>query len=263
MSRLESLSSDARLVVWFLRRPPLYRELGRRLASRFQKRIPERRTEAAQWCADNAVDTAEATRQLIGTDKPPLRERFPEAFAEAAERMRECPEVMGGAGNIDLLYDLCEAVEATRVVETGVAYGWSSLALLLSLDSRAGHLISTDMPYPGQGSERFVGCVVPERLRTRWSLLRRPDRDVLPGAIAQLGGLDLCHYDSDKSARGRLWAYPLMWEALRPGGYLVSDDISDNVAFRDFCAEMGVPPTVVADADGPRMRYVGVAVKPG
>ena len=119
-----------------------------------------------------------------------------------------------------------------------MAFGWSSLALLLSLRNRpAARLASVDMPYPKINNDAYVGCIVPEDLRTRWTLLRYADREGLPKALQLLGALDLCHYDSDKRYRSRMWAYPLLWNALRPGGLLLSDDIGDNVAFRDCCKQ--------------------------
>jgi hypothetical protein len=55
-----------------------------------------------------------------------------------------------------------------------------------------------------------------------------------------------------------MFAYPLLWEALRPGGFFISDDISDNFAFRDFFARMGVGFAVVRCQE----KHVGIARKP-
>ncbi len=85
-----------------------------------------------------------------------------------------------------------------------------------------------------------------------------PDRQALPRAIEAGQPFDLCHYDSDKSVRGRLWTYPLLWEALRPGGVLISDDIGDNLAWRAFCDRVNQP-SIVIDRGS---KFVGVLVKP-
>jgi len=102
------------------------------------------------------------------------------------------------------------------------------------------------MPYPMLDNDAYVGCVVPADLRSQWEIVRRADREGLPRALRRLGGIDMCHYDSDKSYRGRMWAYPLLWESLRSGGFLLSDDVSDNIAFRDFVAAAGVDPVIIA-----------------
>ena len=59
---------------------------------------------------------------------------------------------------------LLNTARLRRVIETGVAYGWSSLALLLSLKNRNGLLVSTDLPYAGLDNDPYVGCVVPDEL---------------------------------------------------------------------------------------------------
>jgi predicted O-methyltransferase YrrM len=190
----------------------------------------------------------------------PITSMFPDVFTAAHEKAAKCPVRMGGPGGLDLIYWLAEHSESKKVIETGVAYGWSSLAFLLSLKNRPGsRLISTDMPYPNRNNDQYVGCVVPTELRSTWNILRYPDRRALPTALRELGTLDMCHYDSDKSYEGRMWAYPLLWKALRKGGFLLSDDIGDNVAFRDYSNSLSIEPTIV-ELDG---KFIGVLVKPG
>lgn len=125
---------------------------------------------------------------------------FPMEMDEGQRKVAACPAIMGGAGNLDLIYYLCEHLQARRVVETGVASGWSSLAILLSIQNRAdGRLVSTDMPYSGVDGEAYVGQVVPEVLRRRWRLIPQPDRKAIPMALDELASIDFCHYDSAKS----------------------------------------------------------------
>jgi len=184
---------------------------------------------------------------------------FPQDFDCAEKMASSCPVTMGGSANQRLIYHVCEFLAARKVVETGVAYGWSSLSILLSLQNRSdAHLISTDMPYPGRDNDRYVGCVVPDNLRARWEILRTSDRRGLPQAISRSQPLDLCHYDSDKSYQGRMWSYRRIWQALRAGGMLISDDVGDNLAFHDFAKKVSVSPVVVAYEN----RYCGLLVKP-
>lgn len=254
---------------WYVRRPRMYRELGRRLR---HKLVPSSDREPAagssrsdEWCASLAVDTDEALSRLVGLTRPPsVRSLFPDAFAEADRSRKACPVEMGAPGDLDLLYHLANTSRARRIIETGVAFGWSSLVLLLSVAEHAdGSVVSTDMPYVMRFGDEWVGCVVPDRLRARWQLLRYPDREGLPRALRYLPEIDLCHYDSHKSYRARLWAYPLLWNALRPGGYLVSDDIGDDQGFRVFCEQVGAVPTVVSGRTSTStLKYVGVLRKP-
>lgn len=249
-------------LAWWLRRPRLYPEFIRlQLGKLFggDEAGTEERTLARAWCRDRALGTGDALERLTGSrPSATVEQRFPEVFRRAAERADRCLVEMGGAGNIDLLYQLAEHLGACRVLETGVAYGWSSLAILLSLQGREGaRLISTDRPYPRFGEESSVGCVVPEDLRPGWTVIDRADRQALPRALRLLGTVDLCHYDSDKSRAGRLWAYPRLWRALRPGGIFVSDDIQDNLAFREFAEAIPAEPLVVSWKE----QYVGLLCK--
>ena len=254
----------------YLLRPLIWPELGRLFARRVSLRLSGKRTdlaakeaarrEAEAWCAALSVDAGEALRRL-GFNLPlvDVEERFTAEMAAARERAATCPMKLGGAGNLDLLFSLCEALGAVRVVETGVAYGWSSLVILLSLGNRPGaRLFSVDLPYMKYRNDRWVGVVVPDELRPAWKLYRMADREGLPLSLWAAGRIDLAHYDSDKSVKGRMFAYHRMWRALRPGGVLVSDDVEDNMGFRDFCAEIGLDPVVVRQDK----KYQGLLVKP-
>lgn len=245
--------------------PVLWPEFGRRLKRKFLE--PQyaaledsSRRAATEWCRTIGIGSAEALEEL---KIPPgtlidVRSRHPEVFRQAEERVACCPIKLGGAGHLDLLYSLSEYLRATRVVETGVAYGWSSLALLLSVATRPeGRVSSIDLPYLHLANDRFVGVAVPAELRGRWQLFRMADREGLPKALTNLGQIDMAHYDSDKSPAGRLFAYQLIWESLRPGGILISDDVGDNLAFRDFCLDGNIRPTVI-QWNG---KWQGLAIK--
>ena len=156
-----------------------------------------------------------------------------------------------------MLYNLCEYLQAKKVIETGVAYGWSSFSILLSISTRQGILCSTDMPYPKMNNDAYVGIVVPEHLRKYWKLIRLPDDKGLKIALAETSTLDLCHYDSYKSYSGRMFGCGILWNALKVGGILISDDINDNMGFHDFCKKNNLNPIIV-HVHG---KFVGVLIK--
>ena len=96
---------------------------------------------------------------------------------------------MGGAGDLDLLFAASKLSKANKALETGVAYGWSSLAILESISSlKNAKLISIDMPYPKMNNEDFVGIVVPKSLKAKWTLIREPDRNGIKKALKKFGG---------------------------------------------------------------------------
>lgn len=258
------------LLQFFITRPALYPELWRRTSVMMKGRSAQEqqkensRTEATEWCAARTVSTEEAVLRITGRPMQSVERGSADVIAAARLEQQRCPVPMGGAGNLDLIFSLAEHLQAERVVETGVAYGWSSLAILLSLRHRPGaRLASIDMPYPERNNDRYVGCVVPQDLRSQWTLIRRADRQGLPMARKALSWWDMCHYDSDKGYAGRMWAYPLLWEHLRPGGIFISDDVDDNLGFTDFSGSVGVEPVIIAMPSKDRGRkYVGVLQKP-
>ena len=248
---------------WFMVRPYTYLhlvEMLRRLASPSLRHLEASGPEAREWGQAMAISPLHALESVLGAGEyPAVTSLHPDIFERAASRARGTGIGLGGAANLDLLYHLVRGLEARHVLETGVAYGWSSLSILLAQKAfGGGSLVSTDMPYPRAGNEEVVGCVVPEDLRASWTLIRRPDRPGLGRAVRKLGTLDLAHYDSDKTYAGQRWAYPKIWAALRSGGVLVSDDIQYQTAFRDFAATCGASPIVVGGDD----KLIGILRKP-
>ena len=115
------------------------------------------------------------------------------------------------------------------------------------------------MPYPLKNNENFVGIVVPENLKDNWVLIRKPDRPGIIDAIHKLDGtIDFCHYDLDKSWWGRQYAYPILWEALKPNGIFISDDIQDNMYFAEFVEKRFLKFAIV-EFNG---KFVGCIRKP-
>jgi predicted O-methyltransferase YrrM len=228
--------------MWFLQRPTHWRhaaDIARR-KWRPDHDGPAEASRARGWAAERAVPLVDVLATMgLATPETALPRLPASLIKEAQDRAARSLVKMGGAGDVNLLYAATILLGARRVVETGVAYGWSSLAILAAIDGQEGaRLVSVDMPYPKMNNEAFVGIVVPDRFRRSWDLIREPDRPGLKKAIAKAGGtIDLCHYDSDKSWWGRQYGYPLLWAALRPGGIFISDDIQDNMAFADFAAE--------------------------
>ena len=261
-----SVASKVATLAWYLRRPSLYGELFRRVrdmrvsTSSSVEQAQREKAEGQRWCERQVVQPARLFESLgLSPETPAIESLHPNEWAEAHAAVAACPVKMGGPANLEVLYHLCRGMKVEQVVETGVANGWSTLAVLLALrENGRGRLASVDMPYAKMNNEAWVGCAVPQGLRDRWNLIRKPDRDGLPEAIGGLGTLDLAHYDSDKSYEGRMFGYHLLWNALRPGGVLLSDDVEDNSAFADFAKEVGRSTWVLPKKPG---NYAGVLIK--
>jgi predicted O-methyltransferase YrrM len=246
---------------WFLLRPLFWGHALQLLIRKFLTNYDtlQFQEKASKWALDHEVSHYEALAKLgINGDKNFLSDAI---IKEGQELAKKSAIVMGGPGDINLLFDAVRLTKAKCVIETGVAYGWSSLAILNAMSiNDCGNLYSIDMPYPKIGNEDFVGIVVPERLRNRWTLIREPDRYGLEKAIEKIGGsIDLCHYDSDKSWWGRDYAFPLLWNALKPGGLFISDDIQDNMYFAEFVISKSLS-FAVTKSEG---KFVGLIRKNG
>lgn len=248
-----------RTFIGYLKRPDLYPELGRKILKNTINRNNafKGKEKTNSWASSKAVSQEEAISKLFGMHSGTFKNEFQDVLKGADEREKACPIKMGGAGALELIYYACEFSNAQHVVETGVAYGWSSLAALLSLKKRNGTLYSSDMPYLGQNGDQYVGYVVPEGLRSHWTLFRFADKESLPKIFNENPSFDVVHYDSDKSYDGRIWAYQELYRNLRKGGVFMSDDIGDNSAYQDFCEKNTIDTTVV-EFEG---KYVGVFIK--
>ncbi len=254
---------------WIIKRPRYYLKFFHSLKHRLNKKI------GTFWCLGQAIDTNSAIIKIIG--KPnykPSYQKFKEEIKLAKKKKKECPVEMGGGANLELIYQLAQGIKATKVIETGIGYGWSSLAFLLSLQERKGSLVSIDIANPPVDDKyigsvlsrentnkidksKYTGCIIPERLYKFWTLIRKPDRLGIDEALKILPKTDICHYDSDKTYEGRMFAYPKLWKSLRNKGIFISDDIGDNLAFKRFANRVGREPIIIRYRKG----YIGVLIK--
>lgn len=137
-----------------------------------------------------------------------------------------------------LLYVICRLTRPEVVVETGVKDGYSSSFILFALEmNRRGKLYSIDLPNsPGQELKggQDTGWLVPKELHYRWSLILGSSQDRLPNLLKDLQKIDMFFHDSEHSYENMTFEFNKAWGYLTPGGYLCSDDITENNAFDDF-----------------------------
>ena len=124
-------------------------------------------------------------------------------------------------------------------METGVAAGWTSLAVLEALKKNGdGNLYSSDFSYFRlENLDKYVGnSVESSALKMRWNLDIRGDEFALPNIISLLGDkkINLFHYDSDKSYQGRKFALRTIKSNLANDCIIIFDDIQDNLHFKEL-----------------------------
>lgn len=209
------------------------------MAGKVLLRIRERSSNArrllvTKWCQQHAGDFAEYARSLDSELWEETEAACAQISSAASETLARIGLDLGGGGHFPLLYFLARRLHPRNVLETGVAAGWSSQALLLALEknTEGGQLYSSDFPYfRYENPENLVGVLVEPRLRQGWHLFIDGDRHNLPKILRNIGPIDLFHYDSDKSVSGRNYALDAVRPHLSDRAVLLFDDIQDNDHF--------------------------------
>ncbi len=221
-------------------RPHYLPVMARKVAARLR---PSHRDEAIEWADARAESLADFAAAL----DPEL---WAEAEAWGAEfrvvartRLDNAAVPLAGAGHFQLVHFLVRYLKPNVVLETGVAAGYTSQAILSAL-AKNGHgtLYSSDFPYFRLDvPERYVGCLVDDDLRAGWHLGLNGDRANLAEFLPQIDQIDFVHYDSDKSVEGREFVLDAIRSRLSPDAVLVMDDIDDNTFFRDWVTRTATP----------------------
>ena len=209
----------------------------KKIFKRFEKDTSE---EAKKWAKLNAKQTTEDFCKSIDIF---LYEEIKSDVIliekEARDKLSKLNISFGGRGNIILLYFLIRKFKLLNIVETGVAAGWTSLAILRALQKNGeGNLYSSDFPYFRlKNPEKYIGYLAKdENNKNNWFLDIRGDDRALPEITKQIGNenIDLFHYDSDKSYSGRSNALTLLGSKLSSKTIIIFDDIQNNLHFKDY-----------------------------
>jgi predicted O-methyltransferase YrrM len=158
---------------------------------------------------------------------------------EAKEKLSKLSVSLGGGGNYILLYFLVRKLKPNIVVETGVAAGWSSLAILKAFTkNKKGKLYSSDFPYFRlKNPEQYVGFLAKNEInKINWYLDVRGDDLAIPEIVKRIedNTIDLIHYDSDKSYSGRDKVFNTLIPKINRNTIVIFDDIQDNLHFKNL-----------------------------
>ena len=125
---MSELKRVAKTLIAYLKRPDLYPELGRKIIKNTLHRgnALKGKDKTNSWAISKAVSQQEAVAKLFGINNLEFRNHYKLILDEASAKEKACPVKMGGAGALELIYYASEHTNATHVLETGVAYGWSS-----------------------------------------------------------------------------------------------------------------------------------------
>jgi hypothetical protein len=145
---------------------------------------------------------------------------------------------------------LASHLKPARVVETGVARGLTTRCVLEALRRNgAGHLWSIDLPPLLETElETQTAAAVDRSVRSRWTYIRGSSRRRLPALLSELGSIDVFVHDSMHTERNVSFELAAAWDALRPGGALLVDDVQQSGAFAAFTSATGGQRSVVGRA---------------
>jgi len=150
--------------------------------------------------------------------------------------------LLGSQSWFPLLYYLIRIKKPEIVIETGCATGLTTTLILYGLqNNQAGQHYSIDVRFPSDWlstNQLPSGFLVPENLKSRWTLILDDARVALPELLARLGRVDFFYHDSDHQYLHQMWEYLTAWHYLPRGGVMASDDLSDSTAFFDFSRQM-------------------------
>ena len=122
------------------------------------------------------------------------QKKYIDIFNQQKNSINNNPYKFGGAGDIEILYNISKDTKIKNILETGVANGWSSLAILLSIkDDKNKFLTSIDLPYPFKNSEKYIGLAVPENLKHKWNLIIDDDKKIMNNFMLQGKKFDFVH----------------------------------------------------------------------
>ncbi|MBC8250014.1 MAG: class I SAM-dependent methyltransferase [Candidatus Nitrosopelagicus sp.] len=133
------------------------------------------------------------------------------------------------------LYILCRILKPENVIETGVAYGLSSMYILKALEkNQFGTLHSIDSVFRPWQSEKMIGAIIPHDLRDRWDLVIGKTSDKLEEIFNQIQDVEIFIHDSLHTYKNMIFEFECAKNNLKNKGIIISDDVVENDAFFDF-----------------------------
>lgn len=144
------------------------------------------------------------------------------------------------------LFFLCRFLQPELVVETGVANGFSSSYILLSLDyENKGKLISIEYLIMPWHTKEKVGLAIPDQLKSRHTLIVEKSKPELRKLLRTMGSIDVFIHDSSHVYKHMMQEFRIAWPHMKNDGFLLSDDVFRNDAFLDFSDEVERKPIIV------------------
>tara|TARA_Y100000389_G_C17453124_1_gene516176 strand:+ start:1106 stop:1894 length:789 start_codon:yes stop_codon:yes gene_type:complete len=204
----------------------------------FNKFDSNNRKEAQDW-AKNKFESYERFCEINDKKLWIETKEYCEQFEINSRKILDTlPIKLSGKGNIFLIYFLTRKLKPRIVFETGVSAGWSSMVFFEAFKrNNIGKLYSSDFPDAKKlNVEKYTGILVKDKYKKKWSLDINGDIVALNKFISEIKDqtIDFFHYDSDKSVKGRNFAFNLIKDKISSKSVVIFDDIGDNLHFKEL-----------------------------
>ncbi len=250
---MDTFSTKLKSGIWYLKRGYFAQSIAM-----IQRNKEERTKQQAEaWCEDMAIglDIALETLNIplsnLEEDFPRYRNYFKVHSTE--ERSRGIPPTFS-----DFLYSFIKLRQPKFLLETSTGESTNTLSMLLACQSHENaHLWTIEAPVPGNNNLKPSRKAIHPDLIDGWIVIKEPDRYAIPKALKACGVLDLCVYDSERNFKDRMRSTEMIWYHLNLGGYFISKNIQDNLAFNDFAEAQDRIPIVFKCEN----EYIGILRK--
>jgi predicted O-methyltransferase YrrM len=214
----------------------------------------------------NLFQNSNLATEIFETDTSPIRDHV-ESFIKELGRKKFPSKAKPYPLDFSLdedsglfLYSLCKIIKPKAVLETGVAYGMSSAYILQALhENNSGILYSIDSIFRPWETKEMIGAAIPPHLRSNWKLVLGTTSEKLKEVLSSIGEIDIFIHDSLHSYKNMLYEYEAAWPFIKERGLLISDDVSANNAFHDFCMKLELKPFILPQK---KKSFLGILQKP-
>ena len=154
-----------------------------------------------------------------------------------------------------LIYIICKTINPKKIFETGVAYGHSSCFILEALSKNENSkLFSIDSIFRPWETKEKIGSMIPEKLKRNWEINFGSSKNNLKKLLDREKEIDIFLHDSLHTYDNMIFEFETAWKYIKKDGFLLSDDISGNNAFYDFCQKNNLKPLILKQDNGKKLE---------
>ena len=110
----------------------------------------------------------------------------------------------------------------------------------------------------GGGPKEKIGYAIPKWLTSKHKIIVGNATTVLQKLFEKISSVDIFIHDSSHTYQNMINEFRIVWPKIKKGGFLISDDISENDAFLEFSDDVSITPIIVKKDGG---GHFGIIMK--